>query len=276
MINKKCTLLLAIGIASLAVSPSSQAMIQSIAVHVNGETVPFSDARPQRVNGRVLVPLRGVLEQIGADISWNEATQTVKARMGEREIELQLGSRTAQVDGRSVTLAVPAMRIGGSTMVPLRFIGEALGVRVDWNEATQVVDIGTNRSPQRDRGNRTPDRSRREIVLRIDGHEETFGEARPYMSGMQVMVPLERIAALAKFSYRYDSDENMVLVRDKQLKSVVGSRLVEKDGRRIRMDSSSEMHNGAVYVPLEFIELASARTATWNRETRTILITASP
>ncbi len=132
-----------IGAAALT---QTTAFAQTITVHVNGNTVAFADAVPQRVDGRVLVPLRGVLEEIGADISWNEATQTVKARMGERDIELRLGSRTALVNGQSVTLRVPAMRIGGSTMVPLRFIGEALGASVDWSESQQRVDIATGAS----------------------------------------------------------------------------------------------------------------------------------
>lgn len=264
--------LTALTVAPLLTSATATARsLQAISVRVNGSVVPFADARPQSIQGRVLVPLRGVLEQIGADINWNEATQTVKAQMGQRAIELQLGSRTALINGETVSLAVPAMRISGSTMVPLRFLGEALGATVDWDAERQQVDIRTEGVPGRDR-DRNRDRAERGFNLRVDGREESFGTTRPFLRGEQVMVPLERTASFAKFSYRYDADENTFTVRDPLIKSIVGSRMVEKEGRRIRMDNPSELRNGILYVPLEFIALASEYTARWNANTRTITL----
>lgn len=282
---------MALAIATLGMIPllQAQAQAQEIAVRVNGNPVAFADTHPQRRDGRVLVPLRGVLEEIGADISWNEATQTVKAHMGQRDIQLTLGSNTAQVNGQSVALRVPAMRIGGSTMVPLRFIGEALGASVDWDEPRQQVSITTNaasgsnrppvtrnreRDPNRDRGQ---DRGQGQdrIALRVSGRDEPFGAARPYMRGDDVLVPLEQMARVARFSYRYDANQNTLTVADKKLSNAVGSRWVEKNGQRIRLESPTEVRGGTLFVPLEFIELASDQTATWNAETRTITIAPS-
>ncbi len=128
--------------ASLALAPA--AMAQNIGVQVNGQPVTFSGMGPQQVNGRVMVPLRGVLEQMGADVHWNEATQTVTATRGSQQIELPIGSRMASVNGRTVNLDVPATIMNGTTMVPLRFVGEALGADVRWDGADQLVMINTN------------------------------------------------------------------------------------------------------------------------------------
>ncbi|MEI6914670.1 MAG: stalk domain-containing protein, partial [Armatimonadota bacterium] len=54
------------------------------------------------------------------------------------------GSRTAKINGQSLTLDVPAMEYGGSTMVPLRFLGEALGAQILWDAGTQTVMISTD------------------------------------------------------------------------------------------------------------------------------------
>ncbi|WP_394793731.1 stalk domain-containing protein [Armatimonas sp.] len=255
------------------------AQAQEITVRVNGNNVPFADTHPQKVEGRVLVPIRGVLENIGADINWNEATQTVKAKMGERDLEIRLGSRTALVNGQTVSLRVPAMRIGGSTMVPLRFISEALGASVEWSEPRQMVSITTRSALSTERPvARNRDRvqdlepNKDTFVLRINGREEAFGAARPYLRGEDVMVPLEQFSRAAKFNYRFDSAQNTVTVPDKQLKNAVGSRWVDKNGQRIRMESPTEIRRSTLYVPLEFIELASDQTATWNAETHTIAI----
>lgn len=127
-----------------------------INVRVNGDPVYFEGTQPRAMNGRVLVPLRGVLEKMGATVDWMPATQTVVAVKGNMEINLPIGSRTATINGRDVALEVPAMTIAGSTMVPLRFVSEALGANVGWESATQTVLIDTEGAARGLQSNRTP------------------------------------------------------------------------------------------------------------------------
>ncbi|HET6384965.1 MAG TPA: copper amine oxidase N-terminal domain-containing protein [Armatimonadota bacterium] len=112
-----------------------------IQVLVNNVPVQFADQQPVDVQNHVLVPLRGVLEALGATVNWNPAAQTVKASRGATTVELGLNSRDASVNGSPVSLDIPAMMIGGRVMVPLRFISEALGADVRWINATQTVMI---------------------------------------------------------------------------------------------------------------------------------------
>ncbi len=141
----------------------SQGFSQNIGVSINGEPIQFTSAGPQSVNGRVLVPLRGVMEKLGAYVGWDASTQTVTATRGDIDIELRIGERVAKVNGRAVSLDVPAQVYRGTTLVPLRFMGEALGAQVRWNESTRTVNISTsdvtvppspnpNPPPTRDRG----------------------------------------------------------------------------------------------------------------------------
>lgn len=95
------------------------------------------------LGGRVLVALRGVFERLGATVDWEAATQTVLAVRGSIVVELQIGSRQARVNDRVVLLDVPARIIGARTLVPLRFVSEALGATVQWQEATRTVLIAT-------------------------------------------------------------------------------------------------------------------------------------
>jgi len=114
-----------------------------ISVTVNGEPVLFQGLGPQQINGRTMVPVRGVLEKLGANISYNNATQTVTASTPSTDIQLKIGSRTAIVNARTVALDVPAQSIQDHTFVPLRFLGEALGADLKWNAATRTVVITT-------------------------------------------------------------------------------------------------------------------------------------
>jgi len=130
-------------IAALAAMSAAYACAQQIQVQVDGSPVQFRYGQPQYINGRVLVPLRGVFEQMGATVDWNPSTRMVTAHRGGSDVELRIGDRNATVNGTNMTLDVPAMIIGSSTMVPIRFVSEALGAQVGWMEADHLVSINT-------------------------------------------------------------------------------------------------------------------------------------
>jgi hypothetical protein len=117
-----------------------------IQVEVNERPVKFGEVGAVREAGRVLIPLRAVGEELGATIRWNAALRTVFGERGERRFELPVGQRQAVLDGRPVTLDVPAQMIRGTTMVPLRFVAEALGAEVAWDGAGSRVLVTTSGS----------------------------------------------------------------------------------------------------------------------------------
>jgi hypothetical protein len=117
------------------------AFSQQITVVVNGNNVQFNGQAPVMSGDRVLVPLRGVLEKMGANVQWDPQTQTVRAFRKHTDVKLTIGQNTASVNGQPVNLDVPASIINGSTMVPLRFVSEALGEDCHWNSASNTVTI---------------------------------------------------------------------------------------------------------------------------------------
>lgn len=117
-----------------------------VGVTVNGRALAL-DQGPVMQGGRVLVPLRGIFEALGATISYNSAMRAVDARQGATSLHLALGSRQAIVNGRPVGLDVPAQIVGGRTMVPLRFVSETLGAHVTWDAASRMVAVTTATPP---------------------------------------------------------------------------------------------------------------------------------
>ena len=127
------TTILAASFASLSLG--------GIRARVDGTTVDFPDAQPVMVNNRVMVPLRGVFEKMNASVEYDQVSNTVTAQHGGDNIRLTIGSRMASVNGNDLPIEVAPFTRNGSTMVPLRFIGEAMKAEVEWVEATQSVDI---------------------------------------------------------------------------------------------------------------------------------------
>ena len=81
-----------------------------------------------------------IFEALGAEVQWDGNTQTVTATKSGTEIRLVIGG-AAYKNGQEIQLTVPAKIIEGSTMVPLRFVSEALGCQVTWDEKTKTITI---------------------------------------------------------------------------------------------------------------------------------------
>jgi len=122
---------------------STAALADDIRVSINGRTVGMGAYGPMERNGRVMVPMRGVFERLGANVEWNPGARMVTATRGDTNVELTLGSRFALVNGERVAMDVPAMEIAGSTYIPLRFVSEALGSDVTWDRKAATVFIDT-------------------------------------------------------------------------------------------------------------------------------------
>ena len=118
----------------------------AIQVDVNGSPLYLNEP-PTMVNGRTMVPLRGIFESLGAQVNWDASTRMITATKYDTNVQLGIGDNRATVNGRYVHLDAPAMILRGSTMVPLRFVSEALGADVKWFEATQTVSIITGEEP---------------------------------------------------------------------------------------------------------------------------------
>lgn len=109
-------------------------------VKLNGAYLLFDQA-PINQDGRILVPMRGIFEALGAEVSWNDKTKTVTGILGDRQVKLTVGETTAYVDGSAIELDVPAVIVNGRTLVPVRFIAESMNAKVDWRGETKTVEI---------------------------------------------------------------------------------------------------------------------------------------
>lgn len=112
-------------------------------VILDGQPLMFSDAEPIIEDGRTLVPLRAIFEAMGADVSWEQSTQTATAVKGNTILALSIGSIQPTINGSVQQFDVPAKIVNGRTLAPLRFVGEAFGGTVQWDSASQTITIKT-------------------------------------------------------------------------------------------------------------------------------------
>jgi hypothetical protein len=148
-VQKRICMLMAVMLAVAAVSTAALAQ-QDIRIQVNGELLEM-DAKPFIENDRVLVPLRGVFEKLGAVVEWIGEEQAVVVSGGCLTVRLVIGRDSAEVvktgDAGPVTetvrLDVPARIKEGRTFIPVRFVAETLGADVTWDDVHRTVIIET-------------------------------------------------------------------------------------------------------------------------------------
>jgi len=115
----------------------------NIEVEVNGVRVNFEDQGPINVDGRTLVPVRGVFEMLGFNVGWNGEVQQVTLFNDEHVVILTIGSDAFTTNDITHRLDVPAQAINGRTMLLIRAVLESIGYYVGWNSATNTVIISS-------------------------------------------------------------------------------------------------------------------------------------
>ena len=116
----------------------------TVNVAFNGKYIRF-DQTPIIIDDRVLVPFRAIFEAFGAEVDWDEETQTVTAAMEDRYIILQIGKPEIQISSDIAPLDVPPVLVNDRTLVPVRAVSEGLGADVQWDEEQNLVLITIER-----------------------------------------------------------------------------------------------------------------------------------
>lgn len=111
-----------------------------ITIMVNGKEVK-SDVPPYETEGRVMVPYRFVAEALGCKVDWDGGFYKVTATKGESVIWMIIDMKVININGQNKRIDVPPVLREGRTFVPVRFMSEALGYKVSWNENTNTVYI---------------------------------------------------------------------------------------------------------------------------------------
>lgn len=111
-----------------------------ISVMIDDRELVF-DTEPQSVNGRTMVPMRTIFEELGATVSWDQSTKTAIGVYGDTTVKITIGNTTAYKNNIPIELDSPAYTTDGRTMVPVRFIAESFNCNVEWNQNTKTVLI---------------------------------------------------------------------------------------------------------------------------------------
>lgn len=147
VLNRTILLILAIMLAfPQYLSPSTFAA-NPIRLVIDGKDFT-QNAAPVIQNDRTLVPIRIITEQLGGEVEWNNAERSVKVVKGNTTVILRIDSHLIEIQNgeKTYTLVdVPPKIINERTFVPLRLVGNALGISVEWDNANRIVNVNSKK-----------------------------------------------------------------------------------------------------------------------------------
>ncbi len=137
---------------------------------IDGKIINSSPG-PVIENGRTLVPIRIISEELGADVTWDEVNRTVLIEQGEKSVVLKVDSLIFEIGKGSKnfdTSDIPAKIISDRTFVPLRLVSNVLGTEISWEDSSKTVTI--NSSP------RVPYSKYSDLSVNISSGEDVQGQ----------------------------------------------------------------------------------------------------
>lgn len=131
-----------IGNSGMTVTPSTPqpSVPQKITIKVNGKEV-VSDVAPYITEGRTMVPYRFVAEALGCKVDWDDELFKVTATKGSNVVSMIISAKKIFINNQSKDVDVPPVLKNDRTFVPVRFMSEALGYKVSWEDSTNTVYI---------------------------------------------------------------------------------------------------------------------------------------
>jgi N-acetylmuramoyl-L-alanine amidase len=169
---KRLLTLLSLLFATFVLYPAESHAAEPPSLYLNGDPIGIG-AGPRVVNNFTMVPIRVIAEDIGYTVDWTAGSDQVRIASGNSFIVLTFGKDTALVDGAEMPLGAAAFVDKGVTYVPLRFVGEQLGLKVYWDPYTKSVFLHQPQTPDKpDEGNADDD----EGIGNEDGEVNEPGE----------------------------------------------------------------------------------------------------
>jgi titin len=120
--------------------------IGSKVISINGKEAQM-DVTPTIIEGRTLLPIRYVVEALGGKVDFEPHTKKITITLRDIKIEMWINNSAAYVNGKKVQIdpenpnIKPLIVPPGRTLIPLRFVAENLGCKVDWNASEKKIII---------------------------------------------------------------------------------------------------------------------------------------
>ncbi|MGM0805764.1 MAG: stalk domain-containing protein [Bacillota bacterium] len=243
---------------------------QKVTVYINGKLFTY-DENPYMKDNRTFVPVRGIFEKLETTVNYNASTGVIKATRWDRTVTFKIGSKTATVvsaQGTStVTFDTAPQIIDGRTMVPLRFIANALNAETKWNGDTLTASITDDYVKYSQVKNPDP------VAVTINGEKQTFDPPAHIYGYSTVYLPLRDLLTSMGATVTYK--DNVVTAIKDSTKMVINlkERTISVNGKYIYISEPVILDQNTTMLPVRIISEAFGFKVVWSKEEWTVHVT---
>lgn len=230
--------LLMTGFAGTVYAQTNNTKTPPLSMQILGKKA--STASPPVVkNNRIYIPLRYVGEAVGYKVSWNAKTNTMELKSASPSVKVTIGSKTAYVNGKKVTMDTAPIMYKERAHIPLTFVQEYFNYTTTYDKTTNLITI-SKKIPG---------------AIYILG-KKTSSADLPVVKNNTVYVPLRHIGEGLGYRVTWAAAVNtMDLISDNStIKVTVGYGIGVVNGKNVKISPLPIMHNERTYVPLSFIQ----------------------
>lgn len=239
-----------------------------IAIYLNNEKI-VSEQTPLIVNGRTLLPLRTVFESMGATVDYDNTTKTVTAARKDNTVRLTIGNSTAYINNEAITLDAPAISWNSRTYIPLRFVGEAFGATVNWDQSTKRIDISLKNAGIDEVS---------DLELSLNDHQLVLESAFLYKENYYI--PFEQfldymdqyLASSINFSWTRIGTDYVVIFNGQKYTINADSKTVTVGQAKTELTNSLKTYQYISYMPLSLLRDLFSASYTQDKTTKAIKI----
>lgn len=149
--KKTGIMLLFITLLIFLIPMSTEAATNQTKIILDGQELVLPDSvEVVNMEDNIMIPIRVVAENLKFNVNWDQNTKNVHIQQGSNAISLTVGKNEALVENNFVTLNIAPQLINNTVVVPIRFVSEEMGLRVEWNNSDKIVTLTSNTSPPSD------------------------------------------------------------------------------------------------------------------------------
>lgn len=114
---------------------------KEVKIEIDGKEMVPKDMPAVIIDGRTMLPMRQIAQELGCEVNWNEAAKQIYVMRGSDIIVFAVDSKTGYENGQEFTMDVPATIVNDRTMLPVRALADALHLNIKWDDPSRTVSI---------------------------------------------------------------------------------------------------------------------------------------
>lgn len=117
---------------------------KEVKISIDGKAMVPKDMPAVIIDGRTMLPMRQIAQELGCEVTWNEAAKQIYVMRGSDIIVFTIDSKAGYENGKEFTMDVPATIVNDRTMLPVRALADALHLNIKWDDPNRTVIINSD------------------------------------------------------------------------------------------------------------------------------------